>query len=362
MAIQSFLRKTDKRKETRVDEELRKLLEDKKARIKVIGCGGAGNNTITRMMEVGIEGVKTVAVNTDAQDLFYSDSDVKLLIGKELTGGLGAGGNPEVGMEAAQESKDDIKKVVENSDLIFITCGLGGGTGTGSAPIVAELAKKAGALTLAVVTLPFAMEGKTRMRNAKSGLENLRKYVDTIVVVPNDRLLDVVPNVSLATAFKVADEILVNSVKGIAELITTPGLINLDLADVKAVMANGGLAMVGIGESNSENRAKEAIEKALANPLLSLDIAGAGGALINVTGGPDITIKEAQEVVEVISDKLADEAKIIWGAQVAKDFGDIVRAMVIVTGVEGGEDYIAGELFKPRKVTYEQELGIEFIE
>ncbi len=362
MAIQPFLKKTERRRESQVDEELRKLLEEKKASLRVVGCGGAGNNTITRMMEVGIEGVQTIALNTDAQDLFYSDSNVKLLIGKELTSGLGAGGNPEVGMEAAKESRDDIKKVLEGADMVFITCGLGGGTGTGSAPIVADIARKMGALTIGVVTLPFAMEGKTRMKNAKVGLENLRKQVDTIIIIPNDRLLEVVPNVSLATAFKVADEILVNSVKGIAELITTPGLINLDLADVKAVMSNGGLAMVGIGESNSENRAGEAIEKALANPLLSLDIDNATGALISVTGGPDITIKEAQEVVEVISNKLTDDAKIIWGAQVSKDFGDIIRAMIIVTGVQGEDEYITEELFKPKKLTYESELGIEFIE
>ncbi len=362
MAIQPFLRKIEKRRETAVDEELRKLLEQKKASIRVVGCGGAGNNTITRMMEVGIEGVQTIALNTDAQDLFYSDANVKLLIGKELTGGLGAGGNPEIGTEAAKESREDIKNALEGADMVFITCGLGGGTGTGSAPIVSEMARKVGALTIGVVTLPFTMEGKVRMKNAKIGLENLRKQVDTIIIIPNDRLLEVVPNVSLATAFKVADEILVNSVKGTAELITTPGLINLDLADVKSVMTNGGLAMVGIGESNSENRSGEAVEKALANPLLSLDIDGATGALINVTGGPDITIKEAQEIVEVISDKLTDDAKIIWGVQVSKDFGDVVRAMIIVTGVQGGEEYIAEELFKPKKVTYEQELGIEFIE
>ncbi len=361
MAIQPLLRK-EIRRETDVDRELRKLLEEKKASIKVIGSGGAGNNTITRMMEVGIEGVQTIAMNTDAQDLFYSDAHAKLLIGRELTGGLGAGGNPEIGMEATKESREDIKKFLEGSDLIFLTCGLGGGTGTGSVPIVAEMAQKLGILTIGVVTLPFSMEGKQRMKNAKKGLENLRRYVDTIIIVPNDRLLDVVPNVSLTTAFKVADEILVNSVKGIAELITTPGLINLDLADVRTVMSNGGLAMIGIGESNSENRAVEAVEKALANPLLSLNIEGGTGALINVTGGPDMTIKEAQEVVEAVSDKLADNARIIWGAQISKDLGDIVRAMLIITGVQGEEEYISEELFKPKKVTYEEELGIEFIE
>ncbi|MBS3052233.1 MAG: cell division protein FtsZ [Candidatus Aenigmarchaeota archaeon] len=362
MAVPSMRKDIIKKRENKVDEELKKLLEEKRASIKVVGCGGAGNNTITRMMEVGIQGVHTIALNTDAQDLFYCDSDMKLLIGKELTGGLGAGGDPNVGMEAAKESREEIKNLIQGADMIFVTCGLGGGTGTGSAPIVAEITQKMNILTIGIVTLPFTMEGKTRMKNAKVGLENLRKVVDTIIIIPNDRLLEVVPNVSLATAFKVADEILVNSVKGVAELITTPGLINLDLADVKAVMRKGGLAMIGIGESNSENRAVEAVEKALANPLLSLDIGGASGAIINVTGGQDMTIKEAQEVVEAISNKLSEDAKIIWGAQVSKDMGDVIRAMLIITGVEGGEDYTTEDLFKPKKTVIEEELGIEFLE
>lgn len=352
----------EKRKVSKIDEELRKLLEKKKENIKVVGAGGAGNNTITRMMQVGIEGVETIAVNTDAQDLLYSDADVKVLIGKEITGGLGAGGDPRIGMESAKESKDDIKRVLEGSDMVFVTCGLGGGTGTGSSPIISEIAKKLGALTVGVVTLPFAMEGHKRMENAKEGLENLRKVVDTIIVIPNDKLLEIVPDVSLMTAFKVADEILVNSVKGIAELITKPGLINLDLADVRSVMQNGGLAMIGMGESDTENRAIEAVEKALNNPLLSLDIEGADGALINVTGGPDITIREAQQVVEAVSGRLSSDARIIWGAQMAKGLGDTIRALVIVTGVKAPEELITEKLFKPKKTFMEEELGIEFIE
>ncbi|MCD6226663.1 MAG: cell division protein FtsZ [Candidatus Aenigmarchaeota archaeon] len=349
------------KKSSSLDAELKKILEERKANIKVVGAGGAGNNTISRMMEVGITGVETIAVNTDAQDLLYADSDVKLLIGKEITGGLGAGGDPKIGLESAKESKDDIKAVLEDSDLVFITCGLGGGTGTGSAPIIAEIAKKIGALTIAVVTLPFSMEGKVRMKNAKEGLENLRKVVDTIIIIPNNKLLDIVPNVSLATAFKVADEILVNSVKGIAELITKPGLINLDLADIKAVMSGGGLAMIGMGESDTENRATEAVDKALSNPLLSLEIEGASGALINVSGGPDITIKEAQEIVNVVSSKLAPEAKVIWGAQVEKELGDTVRTLVIVTGVTMTEEEERIRLFEARKKEMEQELGIDFV-
>jgi cell division protein FtsZ len=312
------------------------------------------------MVEVGITGVETIAVNTDAQDLLYADADVKVLIGKEITGGLGAGGEPKIGQESAKESKDDIKKVLEGSDLVFVTCGLGGGTGTGSAPIIAEVAKKVGALTIAVVTLPFSMEGKVRMRNAKDGLENLKKVVDTIIIVPNNKLLEIVPNVSLATAFKVADEILVNSVKGIAELITKPGLINLDLADIKAVMCGGGMAMIGMGESDSENRSMEAVEKAMTNPLLAVNLEGATGALINVSGGPDITIKEAQEIVNVVSNKLISDAKVIWGAQVSKELEDAVRTLVIITGVTMTEEEEKVRLFEAKK-KIEQELGIEFV-
>jgi cell division protein FtsZ len=354
-------KKREKRKSHEIDEELKQLLEAKKASIKVVGTGGAGNNTVTRMMEVGIVGAETVAVNTDAQDLLYSDADLKVLIGKEITGGLGAGGDPKIGTEAAKESKDDIKKTLEGSDLVFVTCGLGGGTGTGSAPIIAETAKKLGAITIAIVTLPFSMEGQQRMKNAKEGLENLRKSVDTVIVIPNDKLLEIVPDVSLATAFKVADEILVNSVKGITELITKPGLINLDLADVRTVMTNGGLAMIGMGESDTENRAIEAVEKALTNPLLSLDIDGADGALINVTGGPDITVREAQEIVEAVSSRLSPDAKIIWGAQVEPDLKDTVRTLVIITGVKTGEEVVTEKLFKPKKKEIEEELGIEFV-
>ena len=274
------------------DEELKKLLEARKAEIKIIGAGGAGGNTISRLMQVGIVGCESIAVNTDAQDLLYTDADIKILMGKEITGGLGAGADPKVGEEAAKESKDDIKKALDGSDMIFVTCGLGGGTGTGSLPVVAEIAKKIGALTVGIVTLPFSMEGKHRMVNAKGGLEKLEKNVDTLIVIPNDKLLEIVPDVSLTTAFKVADEVLVNAVKGITELVTKPGLVNLDFADVRAVMTNGGFAMIGMGDSDGENRAVEAVERALNNPLLDVDIDGAKNALINVSGSTDMTIKE----------------------------------------------------------------------
>ncbi|MBI5347195.1 MAG: cell division protein FtsZ [Candidatus Aenigmarchaeota archaeon] len=344
------------------DENLRKLLEEKRADIRVVGAGGAGNNTITRLMQVGIMGADAIAINTDAQDLLYTDADVKLLIGKEITNGLGAGADPQIGEESAKESKDEIKKIVDGSDLIFITCGLGGGTGTGSVPIIADISKKLGALTVGIVTLPFTMEGRQRMANAKRGLEKLEAVVDTLIIIPNDKLLEIVPDVSLTTAFKVADEILVNAVKGIAELVTKPGLVNLDFADIRAVMIDGGLAMIGMGDSDSENRAAESIQRALNNPLLDVDIDGAKGALINVSGGMDITIRECQEIVEAVATRLQPDAKIIWGAQVSKELGDSVRTMIIVTGVQSPQIYGPQKTYaKEKKKEIEKTLGIDFV-
>lgn len=345
-----------------MDEDLRKLLEARKANIKVIGIGGAGNNTVSRMMQVGIVGAEVVGVNTDAQDLLYTDADAKVLLGKDLTKGLGAGADPEVGMEAAKESKTDIKNALEGADMVFLTCGLGGGTGTGAAPIIADVAKKMGCLTVAVVTLPFAMEGKGRLENAQSGLENLEGTVDTLIIIPNDKLLEIVPDVSIVTAFKVSDEILVNAVKGVAELVTKPGLVNLDFADIKAVMGEGGLAMIGMGESDTENRSLEAVEKALNNPLLDVEVDGAKGALVNVSGGADVTIKECQSIVEAVSSKLSEDAKIIWGAQIIKELGDLVRTMIIITGVKSPQIYGPGKTFSEEKQKeIEKILGIDFV-
>jgi cell division protein FtsZ len=363
MGLKQLAEKTYAEKTKQVDEEIRAILESRKTQIKVVGAGGAGNNTLTRLMQIGVVGAETIAINTDAQDLLYTDADKKVLIGRELTSGLGAGADPKIGMEAAKESKDDIKRALQGADMVFLTCGLGGGTGTGSLPVVAEVAKKLGALTLAIVTLPFSMEGKQRMANAREGLNNLEGLVDTLIVIPNDKLLEIVPDVSLQTAFKVCDEILVNGVKGITELVTRPGLINLDFADVRAVMGEGGLAMIGMGESDTENRAFEAVEKALNNPLITVDVNGAKGALINVMGGPDVTIKEAQQIVEAVSSKLAPDAKIIWGAQIAKELGDSVRAMLIVTGVQSPQIFGPGKLWsKEEKKDIEKILGVEFVE
>jgi cell division protein FtsZ len=345
-----------------MDEELRRILESRKAEIKVIGIGGAGGNTISRLMQVGIVGSETVAVNTDAQDLLYTDADRKILIGKDITGGLGAGADPNIGAEAAKESKEEIKKALEGADMVFIDCGLGGGTGTGASPVIADISKKVGALTVGIVTLPFAMEGKQRSNNAQDGLQDLESVVDTLIVIPNDKLLEIVPDVSILTAFKVADEILVNAVKGIAELITKPGLVNLDFADVRAVMSSGGLAMIGMGESDSENRAVESVEKSLSNPLLDVNIEGANGALINVSGGEDVTIKECQEIVEAVNNKINPEAKIIWGAQIDKALGESVRTMLIVTGVKSSQIYGPEKTYTQQKQKeIEKVLGIDFV-
>jgi len=349
-------------RDTGTDEELRKILESRKAEIKVAGIGGAGGNTISRLMQVGIVGAETLAINTDAQDLLYTDADHKVLIGKEITNGLGAGADPKVGSESAKESKEDIKRALDGADMVFIDCGLGGGTGTGAAPIVADIAKKLGCLTVGIVTLPFVMEGRQRMKNAQEGLENLENAVDTLIVIPNDKLLEIVPDVSVTTAFKVADEILVNAVKGIAELITKPGLVNLDFADIRAVMGSGGLAMIGMGESDTENRALESVEKALNNPLLDVDIEGAIGALVNVSGGADITIKECQEIVEGVSTKINADAKVIWGAQIIKELGDTIRAMLIVTGVKSSQIYGPEKTYTVEKQKeIEQVLGVDFV-
>jgi len=346
-----------------LDNELQEVLSHQKASIRVVGCGGSGNNTINRISEVGIQGCETIAINTDAQDLLYTTADKKILIGREVTKGMGAGSDPRVGEEAARENEHDLKNSFTGADMIFITCGLGGGTGTGAAPVVAEAAKKLGALTVGIVTMPFTMEGNRRYENAVVGLEKLQQHVDTLIVIPNDKLLELAPDLPLHTAFKVADEILTNAVKGIAEMVTKAGLVNLDFADIRAVMSNGGVALIGVGESDSENRATEAVEKAVNNPLLDVDIAGASGALINVAGSKDLTLNEARRVVESISELLSDDARIIWGAQIYEDLGNSLRVMLIVTGVKSPQ--IFGQTRKLSDATRQEmqaELGIEFVD
>ncbi len=346
-----------------IDKELEEILKKQEANVKVIGVGGGGGNTISRMKEIGIKGAELIAANTDAQDLLYSNCDKKILIGKELTHGLGAGSNPKVGEEAAKESQQEIKKKLGESDMIFVTCGLGGGTGTGAAPIIAETAKKSGSLTIGIVTLPFTIEGRKRIENANYGLERLENVVDTLIVIPNDKLLELAPELPLHTAFKVADEILTNAVKGTTELVTSAGLVNLDFADIKAVMLDGGVSLIGMGESDSQERSIEAVEKALNNPLLDVDVSNANGALVNIIGGPNLSLDEARNIIEYIGEKLGTEAKLIWGAQLSKDMEKAIRVMLIVTGVRSSQ-ILGREETKGEQVRGDmsEELGIEFYE
>ena len=318
-------------------EELTKIMEASQARIRVIGVGGGGCNTIQRMHEVGIKGAETYAVNTDAQDLFTTEADKKMLVGRETTRGLGSGSDPSVGEASARESLDELMELLGDTDLLFITCGLGGGTGTGASPIIAEIGKEIKCLTIAIVTLPFTVEGKRRTENALEGLARLRENTDTVIVIPNDKILEIAPDLPVNAAFKVADEVLTNAVKGITEMVTKPGLINLDFADLRTILRRGGAAMIGLGESQSEEasdaRALEAVENALTSPLLDVDISNAKRALVNVVGGADMTLREAEMIVETVSSKIDADAHVIWGAMVDKNLPkNRIQAMVVVAG------------------------------
>jgi len=338
------------------DKELENVLSGLTTTIKVIGCGGAGTNTIARCFEGGISGASLIALNTDAQHLLITDVPHKVLIGRHLTKGLGAGSLPRIGEDAAKESEQDIRSSVTPADMVFVTCGLGGGTGTGSAPVVAQIAKESGALTIGVVTLPFSVEGLIRMENAEQGLKRLREICDTVIVIPNDKLLDIVPNLALNAAFKVADEVLMRSIKGITEMITMPGLVNLDFADLKTVMKRGGVAMIGLGEAEGENKAVNAVIEALNSPLLEVDISEATGALVNVTGGEDMTISEAERVVEEIYSRVDPNARIIWGTTVDPSLKRNIRAMLVITGVKSKQ--ILGPTHRPFE---NKEYGIDFV-
>jgi len=320
------------------DKELLKFYESTKPKIYVLGMGGSGSNTVNRLMQIGIEGANIIAMNTDVQHLLKIKANKKILLGKTTTRGIGAGSDPEVGEAAANESLEDIKKAIADASLVFVTCGLGGGTGTGSAPVAAKVAKELGALVVAVVTLPFASEGEKRKQNALRGLEKLKKNVDTIIVIPNDKLLAVVPDLPLDTAFRVSDEVLARAVKGITELITVSGLINLDLADLKTILKDGGYAMIGVGESSVDSsydeRALLAANTALKSPLLDVDISSANRAIINVVGGEDMTLREAELVAREVSKQIAKDSHIIWGARVDKNMKKSqIHVLVVLVGV-----------------------------
>ena len=337
------------------EQELEKVLERSRTSIKVIGCGGSGTNTIQRMTEEGIFGADLYALNTDAQHLLHAMVDWKLLIGRKTTRGLGAGSNPELGEAAARENEVEIQALVENADMVFVTCGLGGGTGTGSAPVVAAAAQEAGALTIGVVTLPFTVEGALRRANADSGLARLREMTDTVIVIPNDRLLDVAPRLPLNAAFKLADEVLMRAVKGLTELITKPGLINLDFADVRTVMKDSGMAMIGFGEAAGQDKVVESVRKALLSPLLEVDVHDAKAALVNVIGGKDMTIEEAEGALQEVYRMMNPEARIIWGVQISAELVNKIQTLLIVTGVKSSQIYAKQALKK-------EEFGIEFVE
>ena len=316
------------------DQQLLELLETLKVETRIVGCGGGGSNTVMRLAEIGVHEAKLVAVNTDAKHLLSIHAPRKILIGKRCTKGLGAGALPEVGEQAAKEAEDELRESVKGADIVFITCGLGGGTGTGSAPFVAKLAREAGALVIGVVTLPFKSEGSVRMQNAQFGLQRLETYCDTVIMVPNDKLLDLVPKLPLNDAFRVADEVLMSCIKGITEIVTKPGLVNLDFSDLKTILKNAGPAMIGIGTARDDDKALEAVTAAINSPLLDVDIAGASGALVSVKGGPDMTVQEAERVAEVVGSRINPNARIIWGCTVDHSLEREIQVMIVVTGVK----------------------------
>lgn len=312
---------------------------DNFAKIKVIGVGGGGNNAVNRMVEAQLKGVEFIAVNTDKQALYTSKAEHKIQVGEKLTRGLGAGANPEVGKKSAEESKDEILKVLEGADMVFVTAGMGGGTGTGAAPVVAQLAKEMGILTVGVVTKPFAFEGKVRMKNAEQGIKELKTKVDTLITIPNDRLLQIVQkNTSMLEAFSIADDVLKQGIESISDLIAAPGLINLDFADVQSIMKEKGLAHMGMGRAQGENRAIEAARQAIQSPLLETSIKGAKGVLLNITGGANLGLFEINEASTLVQESCDSEANIIFGATIKEDLKDDLVITVIATGFEDGQD------------------------
>ncbi len=328
------------------------------ASIKVVGCGGGGNNAVNRMVDAGLRGVEFISVNTDRQALNLSSAQTKIQIGEKLTKGLGAGAVPEVGRRAAEESREEIAQALKGADLVFITAGMGGGTGTGAAPIVAEIARDLGTLTIAVVTKPFTFEGKQRMKNAEAGIEELKQHVDTLVVIPNDRLLQVVnKGTSMLEAFRIADDVLRQGIQGISDLIAVPAMINLDFADVKTVMESGGMAHMGIGVGSGENKLVEAAKNAISSPLLETNIDGARAVLINVTGGPDISIVDINEAANLIMEAADPDANIIFGAGIDEKMEDEVRITVIATGFEKTPFPAKEPARKPREIEHDRLFG-----
>jgi len=336
---------------TAEDEEIQKIVDALNVSIKIVGCGGAGSNTINRCSEAGVMGAQLAALNTDAKHLLSIHSPHKILIGKRLTKGLGAGALPEVGEQAAQESEEEIRALVRDSHIVFVTAGMGGGTGTGVAQYVARLSKEAGALVMGVVTMPFKSEGKIRMENADAGLDKLRRFCDTTIVIYNDKLLELVPRLPIDAAFKVADEILMQCIKGMTEIITKPGLVNLDYADLMTIMKGGGVAMIGIGESDEDrDRIEYALTEALESPLLGeVDLSHARGVLVRVVGGSDLTISEAEKAAELVGEKVNPSARIIWGCSIEPDLEKTVRVLLVITGVKS-KAFLGKESASPARI------------
>lgn len=346
------------------NEEMNKFqnIEVGQANIKVIGCGGAGNNMVSWLYKKGIKGAEIIACNTDQQHINITDADKKFLIGKDVTRGLGCGGFPEKGSEAAQESLSEIKDCLKQSDMVFVCAGMGGGTGTGSAPVVAQTAKDAGAIVIGTVTMPFKIE-RARVDKAEFGLQKLRQVSDTVIVIDNNRLVQIAGNLPIQQAFAVANELISTMIKGIVETIAVPSLVNLDYADVKAIMTNGGVAAIGVGSSDTNSRVEEAVKGALNNPLLDISYEGATGALIHIAGGPDMTLQDINQIGELVTESLDDDANVIWGARVCEELKGKVTVMTIITGVQS--PWILGKSdFKPKREVaeeIEEELGIEII-
>jgi cell division protein FtsZ len=301
-------------------------------RIVVVGCGGSGNNTVNRLKQLGVDSVSTIAINTDKQHLLMIKADKKVLIGRSLTKGLGAGGYPEIGRKAAELARGTIEELLQGADLVFVCAGMGGGTGTGSVPVVAEIAKKQGAIVIGMVQTPFRVE-RARIFKAEEGLEELRKHADTVVVLDNNKLLEYVPNLPIEQAFSVMDQLVAETIKGISDTITKPSLMNIDFADVRAIMGQGGVAVMLVGETKSQSKSKAVVEDCLNHPLLEVDYRGATGALIHINGGPDLTIKEAEEIVENLTFEIDSRANVIWGARISDELEGSVRVMAIMTGV-----------------------------
>jgi cell division protein FtsZ len=353
--VQEALKHTEKEKEYRQSVSIDDQLECfGLPRIMIVGCGGAGNNSINRLYNIGIEGAETVAINTDKQHLDHIRADKKILIGKTLTRGLGAGGYPEVGKKAAELARGTLEDVFKDTDLVFVTAGMGGGTGTGVAPVVAEIAKEQGAIVVGMVSSPFRVE-RARTVKAEEGLEDFRRAADTVIVLDNNRLLEYVPNLPIEQAFSVMDQLISETVKGITETITQPSLINLDYADIRAIMGCGGVAVMLVGETKSQDKSNDVVRAALNHPLLDVDYRGATGSLVHITGGPDLSLKEAEEIAASLTYELSSTANVIWGARVRDDYEGKVRVMAIMTGVQSaqvlGPQYeTAAVMEKPRHV------------